>query len=129
MKRFSAMVRSAALLLVGCICCGAIDMKWTPNGEAPAPFSTKARQQMGIDPQAFAGGTSPATGGGSTLRFNLAMLLSIYLANNWKVVLALQQLLQSLIAPFLGSLSARSAAAAADSERLRLEAARKARVE
>ena len=34
---------------------GGLDAKWTPNGEAPAPYSTNARQQMGMDPQAMAG--------------------------------------------------------------------------
>ncbi|KAL1514565.1 hypothetical protein AB1Y20_003659 [Prymnesium parvum] len=125
-------MRSVALpLLVACfLCppCEAIDMKWTPNGEGPAPFSTKARQQMGMDPGAFAGQTAVAPKSGM-LGFSLGMLLSIYLANNWKVVMAVQALVQSLIAPLISSVNSRRAAAASASERLQLESARKARLE
>ena len=56
---------------------GGLDAKWTPNGEAPAPFSTKARQDMGIDPAAFAGQTqapgAPPVGG--SLQFTIGALV------------------------------------------------------
>lgn len=52
----------------------ALDAKWTPNGEAPAPFSTNARQQMGMDPAAMAAGAVPP-GGSVMLPFNLGALL------------------------------------------------------
>ena len=127
------MISRSVALLLGCSCalCGAIDMKWTPNGEGPAPFSTKAREQMGMDPGAFAGQTqapaAPTKRG--MLGFNLAMLLSIYMANNWKIVLAVSNVLKGLVAPFIGAAAARKAAAAAATERLQLEAARQARLE
>lgn len=108
----------------------AIDARWTPNGEGPAPYSTKARQQMGMDPGAFAGqGMAPPRKGGATLGFSLGMLLTMYLANNWKVVEALRKLLFSIIAPLLGAVNERRSAAAADAERLQLETARLARLE
>ena len=84
-----------------------------------------------MDPGAFAGQTqAPAAPGKSgVLGFNLAMLLSIYLANNWKIVLAVSDVLKGLVAPFIGAAAARKAAAAAATERLQLEAARQARLE
>jgi len=125
--------RAAVLLLAVCCCtfCAAIDMKWTPNGEGPAPFSTKARQQMGMDPGAFAGQEqqAPAAGKSGMLGFSMGMVLSIYFANNWKIVLALQDVLRGLIAPFAGAAAARKAAATAASERLRLQTEKAARLE
>ena len=88
-----------------CALAGALDAKWTPNGEAPAPFSTKAREQMGIDPSQFAGGApAPASGGGSTLKLGMGMLAAIYLANNWNVAVALQGFLLKLLGPLLASM-------------------------
>mmetsp|Transcript_44057 Transcript_44057/g.115776 ORF Transcript_44057/g.115776 Transcript_44057/m.115776 type:complete len:143 (-) Transcript_44057:134-562(-) len=83
----------------------ALDAKWTPNGEAPAPFSTKARQEMGIDPAAFAGQAgSPVTPpGGGSLQLTLGSLLVVYLANNWKIVLALQEFILAMLKPFFSA--------------------------
>ena len=54
----------------------ALDAKWTPNGEAPAPFSTKARQQTGMNPAAFAGqGQAPLTPPSGGLRLTLGSLV------------------------------------------------------
>ena len=121
------------LVLACCACYAmALDAKWTPNGEAPAPFSTKARQDMGIDPAAFAGQTqaqgAPLQVPGALLRFNLGALFVVYLANNWKIVLAVQEFIMKLVQPMLDSKAQQKEAQA---EALRLEsvaAARKARV-
>ena len=93
---------------------GGIDMKWTPNGEAPAPYSTNARQQMGMDPQAMAamaGGGAPGQAApaapGATLQFNLCALVAMYFANNWKIVQALHEFLLKLLAPLLSAMGAR----------------------
>merc|ERR1719152_890430 len=86
---------------------GGLDAKWTPNGEAPAPYSAKARQQMGMDPQAMAqamggagGAQAPAAAPGATLRFSLASLIVMYLTNNWKLMIALQDFVMKLLQPF-----------------------------
>lgn len=83
------------LLLAVLTCAAGLEAKWTPNGEAPAPYSTKARQAMGMDPAAMAGmagaAAAPVSPGG-TLKFNLGCLLVVYLCNNWKIVLAVQEL-------------------------------------
>ena len=78
-------------LVLACTLCGcvALDMKWTPNGEAPAPFSKKAREQMGIDPSSFAGSAQPVARG-STLRLGVGSLLVLYMTHNWNAILALQ---------------------------------------
>jgi hypothetical protein len=70
----------ARLLLASCLLgAGALDAKWTPNGEAPAPFSTKARQEMGIDPTAFAGQAQgqPLAPPARMLPFNLGCLVRV----------------------------------------------------
>mmetsp|Transcript_88143 Transcript_88143/g.121586 ORF Transcript_88143/g.121586 Transcript_88143/m.121586 type:complete len:155 (+) Transcript_88143:50-514(+) len=107
---------------------GGLDATWTPNGEGPAPFSTKARQQMGMDPSAMAG--APATGAGGGLQMGIIMLVVMYLANNWKVALAFQSFVKQLLTPVLKSMSARKEAgemkAAAAAKRAEA-AARKAR--
>lgn len=118
-----------SLLCCAASLCGAIDAKWTPNGEAPAPFSTNARNAMGIDPQAFADGTTAgAPPRGSALRFNVGALLIIYLTNNWKMVLALQEMVLKVVGPFLGMQAARSEAASKASSDAAKAAARKARL-
>lgn len=123
-------MREAHLLLaLGCVAaCGAIDMKWTPNGEGPAPFSTNARQQMGMDPAAMAGG-APAAPVGGGLQFGVGALFVMYLANNWKVVVALQKVLGSLLAPLLGAAASRRDQAEQLAAAKKAEAARRARVE
>jgi hypothetical protein len=66
-------------VLVACLLagCEALEAKWTPNGEAPAPFSTKARQEMGMDPAAFAGqAQAPLVPPGAGLPFSLGCLVS-----------------------------------------------------
>jgi hypothetical protein len=108
---------------------GGLDATWTPNGEGPAPFSTKARQEMGMDPTAMAGGATTGAGGG--LQMGSVMLLVMYLANNWNVALAVQAFIMKLLAPLINSISARQKAnqlqAAAAAKKARL-AARKARL-
>ena len=121
-------MRGATLLLLAAGA-AALDAKWTPNGEAPAPFSTKARQQMGVDPASFAGAQKAPTSGGGTLGLSLGMALVVYLTNNWNLVIALQRLIEQLIAPFVDS----RRAAAERKDRLAtaaaMDSARKARLE
>eukprot|EP00325_Prymnesiales_sp_UTEX-LB-985_P026815 CAMPEP_0174722486 /NCGR_PEP_ID=MMETSP1094-20130205/38579_1 /TAXON_ID=156173 /ORGANISM="Chrysochromulina brevifilum, Strain UTEX LB 985" /LENGTH=133 /DNA_ID=CAMNT_0015923355 /DNA_START=67 /DNA_END=468 /DNA_ORIENTATION=+ len=100
-------VRSV-LLMMSLAACVAIDMKWSPNGEAPAPFSTNARKAAGIDPAAFAGQTqAPLTPPGSSLQLTLGALIVVYLTNNWKLVLALQEVLLGMLKPFFKSMEDR----------------------
>jgi hypothetical protein len=109
----------------------ALDAKWTPNGEAPAPFSTNARQQMGIDPSAFAGqarGPPAVPPKGVGLQFNAGALLVMYLTNNWKVVIALQQIILKLLQPFIGAMDQRRDAQEKASKAATAEAARQARL-
>ena len=76
--------RGRFLLIAMCVCtCAALDAKWTPNGEAPAPFSTKAREAMGMDPTAFAGQAGNAVvPKGAMLQLTLGALLAMYISNN-----------------------------------------------
>jgi len=109
---------------------GGLDAKWTPNGEGPAPYSTKARQQAGMDPAATAGGAAPAAGGGG-MKLTFIMLLVMYLANNWNIAVAIQAFVMKLLAPLLNSYSARKEASeqqAAAATKKALLAARKARL-
>lgn len=119
-----------ALTLLACLCVGnALEASWTPNGEGPAPYSTKAREAMGMDPAAMAG--QPAAAGGGTARLGLYSLAVVYLTNNWNVVIALQQLIMKLLAPFLKSASAAKAAqarAAAEATQAEAREARAARL-
>ena len=120
------------LLIASLGFCVGLDAKWTPNGEAPAPFSTNARQQMGIDPAAFAGQTTaqqPLQVPGATLRFNLVTLVAVYLANNWKLVLAVQDIVMKLLQPFLSAQTQRKEAQAEAARLDSVAAARKARLE
>ena len=122
-------MRATLLLVAHAAVCAGLEAKWTPNGEAPAPFSQKARQEMGMDPQAFAGQAgAPIAMKGATTKLNMNMLMVMYLSNNWKLVLALQEFLLKLLKPFIDSMGARreqqEKAAAAASE----AAARKARL-
>ena len=121
----SLLLMLAALLPLS----SALDAKWTPNGEAPAPFSTRARQEMGIDPQSFAGQTQ-ATKPVSTGTFGLVVgsLLTMYLCNNWKIVLVLQELVMTLLKPLLVSLGAAKEQKAKQARAVQAEAARKARI-
>lgn len=53
-------MRSACLLLLGWAgAAAAIKVNWTPNGEAPLPFSQKAREAMGAAGQAAATAATP----------------------------------------------------------------------
>jgi hypothetical protein len=122
---------SLAMLLSILPCCLALDAKWTPNGEAPAPFSTNARNQMGMDPAAMAGQAGQATAippAGSIMKFNVVTLLIVYLCNNWKLVAALQEIVMSLLQPLLGAAESRKQAAAAAAKAEAAAAARRARV-
>jgi hypothetical protein len=84
---------------------------------------------MGMDPAAMAGGAAPGAGGG--LQMGFAMLLVMYLANNWNVALAVRALIMKVLAPLLDLISSRREAneerAAAAAKKARL-AARKARL-
>ncbi|KOO24022.1 hypothetical protein Ctob_001587 [Chrysochromulina tobinii] len=106
----------------------ALDAKWTPNGEAPAPFSTKARQQPGMNPAAFAGqGQAPLTPPSGGLQLTLGSLLVVYLANNWKIVLALQAFVLQLLQPFFSAAEVRRKKAEEAEQAAADAAARKAR--
>lgn len=120
----------ASWLLVCIAGSSALDVKWTPNGEAPAPFSTKARQQMGMDPAAMAGQASrPAVRPkGVAVRYTLGALAMMYIANNWKMVLVLQDMVMKLLEPFLNARKATQAAATQQETQAQKEAARKARI-
>lgn len=86
----------------------ALDMKWTPNGEGPAPFSTKQREAMGMDPSAMMGGQpgQPEGPQGGTLTLGLGALLVVYITNNWLLVQPLMNVLQGLLGPLLGAAAA-----------------------
>jgi len=120
------------LLLAVLTCAAGLEAKWTPNGEAPAPYSTKARQAMGMDPAAMAGmagaAAAPVSPGG-TLKFNLGCLLVVYLCNNWKIVLAVQELVLKLLRPTLAARDAKRDAAERQATIKSTATARKARLE
>ena len=113
---------------------GGLDAKWTPNGEAPAPYSTNARQQMGMDQQAMAGmaaggaGAAPAPAPGATLHFNLIALLVMYICNNWKVVIALQEMIMKLLSPVTGAIGVRKELQAKQAASAAAATAREARL-
>ena len=112
--RVTAMTTLRTLLLLSvATACAGIDMKWTPNGEAPAPFSTNARNAMGMDPAAFAGQAqaAPLTPPGGGLQLSIGALIVVYLANNWKVFLALQEMVLTMMKPFLQAAGDKKAAA------------------
>ena len=91
--------------------------------EAPAPGAATAllalrggQMPPGMDPQQMAQmggggmpgqqqGTPPAPG--ATLKFNLMALFVVYLANNWKLVLVVQDIILKMLSPFLNSAAAR----------------------
>ena len=111
---------------------GGLDAKWTPNGEAPAPYSTNARQQMGMDPQAMAGMAggqqgAPAQAPGAAFKFSLLALLVMYICNNYKIVEAVQEIVMKLLKPFLDAKAAKEEAAAKQDAADAAAAARKAR--
>ena len=109
----------------------ALDAKWTPNGEAPAPFSTNARTQMGMDPAAMAGQAGQPTAvppAGSIMKFTGFNLLIMYLCNNWKIVVALQEIIMGILAPVLGGMESRKKAAEVAAKAEAAAAARKARL-
>lgn len=110
----------------------ALEPKWTPNGDAPAPYSTRARQQMGMDPGAMAGAPQasgkPLVPAKSAAPFAFGALLIIYICNNWKVVEALQALVLQLIEPFLAASRAKQTADAQTAKEGAAVAARKARL-
>lgn len=104
----------------------ALDMKWTPNGEGPAPFSTKQREAMGVDPSAMGGqpGQQPEATQGGTLTLGLGALLVVYFTNNWLRVQPLMDVLQGLLGPLLGAAAApkparAKAASAKDAQKAR----------
>ena len=117
-----------ALLLCCALCSSlALDMKWTPNGEGPAPFSKNAREQMGMDPAAMAGEPAAAQGGG-TMKLGLGALLVVYFTNNWNVVIALQGALQRLMGPMLLASASKGAAKAKAADAAAAKRARAARL-
>jgi len=128
------MVRDLVVLLFALVTCAAgLEAKWTPNGEAPAPHSTKARQAMGMDPAAMAGmagaAGAPVSPPGGALKFNLGCLLVVYLCNNWKIVLAIQELVLKLLRPTLAARDAKRDAAERQSAIKATATARKARLQ
>lgn len=121
--------RLVALLLCCALCSSlALDMKWTPNGEGPAPFSKNAREEMGMDPAAMAGEPAAAQGGGGTLQLGLGALLVVYFTNNWNVVLALQGALQRLMGPMLLASASKGAAKVQATDAAAAKRARAARL-
>ena len=88
-----------------------------------------------MDPQAMAGMMGGQGGGkpappvapGATLKFNLFALLVVYIANNWKLVMALQDMVMKLLQPFLDAKSARAAETAKEEAAAAKAAAAKAR--
>merc|ERR1719261_2423555 len=121
--------RLVVALLLCCALCSslALDMKWTPNGEGPAPFSKNAREQMGMDPAAMAGEPAAAQGGG-TMKLRLGALLVVYFTNNWNVVIALQGALQRLMGPMLLASASKGAAKAKAADAAAAKRARAARL-
>uniref|UniRef100_A0A7S0JH44 Uncharacterized protein n=1 Tax=Calcidiscus leptoporus TaxID=127549 RepID=A0A7S0JH44_9EUKA len=117
------------VMLALCAVCGivALDVKWTPNGEAPAPFSKKAREQMGIDPSSFAGGAQPVARG-STLRLGVGALVVMYVTHNWNAVLALQAFVLKLIEPLVKAIRSSKEQKQRALEAAQAEKARLARV-
>ena len=124
------MIDRPVLLLLCCTLCSslALDMKWTPNGEGPAPFSKNAREQMGMDPAAMAGQPAAARGGGGTLGMGLGALLVAYITNNWNVVLALQRAMQRLLGSLLLASASKSVARAQTTDAAAAKRARAARL-
>ena len=125
------MVRAPAI--VACVVCllplaAGLDAKWTPNGEAPAPFSTRARQEMGIDPQSFAGQTQATKQVTGTLGLSVGSLLTVYICNNWKLVIMLKEFIMTLLKPFLNSAAAKREAQARMDRAAAADSARKARL-
>merc|ERR1712087_934251 len=125
----------SALVLATVACGAALDMKWTPNGEAPLPFSTKAREQMGVDPAAFAGSQQRLSGG--TVGLGLSSLAIISLTNNWNIVLMLHELVRQMLQPLFTAIQSKqeqkkrvqSAAAAEQARKARLNRLRSTRGE
>ena len=70
-----------------------------------------------------------AAAAGSGMSFSLSMLAVVYFANNWKMVLALQNMIMQLLAPFLQARSAASAARSARVQAAQQDEARRARLE
>jgi len=63
---------------------------------------------MGVDPAAFAGqAQAPLTPPGSSLQLTLGALIVVYLANNWKIVLALQDVLMVALKPLFKTMEDR----------------------
>ncbi|KAJ1619170.1 hypothetical protein T492DRAFT_1087691 [Pavlovales sp. CCMP2436] len=93
-----------ATLLAICACvelAGAINVKWTPNGEAPLPFSQKARDAMGEGAAAAAAAplsqtqmvlAEVASFGGLLAFLILVNLGEPFLLNNWIKPAALAKL-------------------------------------
>ena len=101
-------------------------MKWTPNGEGPAPFSTKQREAMGVPPDAMAG--QPAAPSGGTFGLGLGALIVVYFTNNWNVVIALQGVLSKLLGPIMGAAAAKQASRARATNAAQAAQARSARL-
>ena len=87
---------------------------------------------MGMDPQAMAGmqgqGAAPAAAPGAALQFNLIALFVMYLANNWKIVIAIQDLVLKLVQPMLSAADARKESQAKAASAVAAAAQRKARL-
>jgi hypothetical protein len=83
-----------------------LDAKWTPNGDAPAPFSARARAEMGMD-ETPGGRRKPVQpdNWSDGLKVNLGALIVMYLANNWNVALNLQKGTRTLLGPVAGGVA------------------------
>ena len=129
--RIATLLRLALVLVALASRALALDAKWTPaegTGDGPAPYSTKAREAMGIDPAQMAGGgqaAAPKPGG--TAGLFLSMMGVIYFANNWKIAESLMNVGMGLAAPFLAQRAAAAEAAVAAENKARMARVREAR--
>lgn len=78
-----------------------------------------------MDPAAMAG--QPAAAQGGTMGLGLGALLVVYFTNNWKVVLAMREVLLRILGPFLGAAASSQARRAATSASAAAASARQAR--
>ena len=128
--RIATLLRLALVLVALASRAIALDAKWTPaegTGDGPAPYSTKAREAMGIDPAQMAGGGQAAPKPGGTAGLFLSMMGVVYFANNWKIAESLMNVGMGLAAPFLAQRAAAAEAAVAAENKARMARVREAR--
>lgn len=128
------------LLLLAAPLATAIKVNWTPNGEAPLPFSQKAREAMGAAGQAAAAAAPPlspvqlalaevASAGGLVLVLMLVNLGEPFVLNDWIQPSTLKKLtsrVRELLASFSGGEREVVEAASSRAPRSKVVAASKA---